>query len=180
MLNYAKAVTVAAAGLMLVVLGPAASSLASPRALGAPQLRSSSSPVDVTFVPWLARDLAITAPAAAGDPVELEPDTGAPSQVWTITTPGNPSDKTTIVNKQTGLCLDAEQHMAGAKVIAATCNGSLGQQWVESGQANGSWRLTSFGLTSPILQASAGVGTDLVRLASLDSADPLLLDWVQH
>jgi hypothetical protein len=51
---------------------------------------------------------------------------------------------------------------------------------VESRETNGSWRLTSFGLTSPILQASAGVGTDLVRLASLDSADPLLLDWVQH
>jgi Ricin-type beta-trefoil lectin domain-like len=179
MLNYTKAVTVAGAGLMFVVLGPAASSLAATRSPEATHLSASSS-VDVTFVPWLARDLAITTPATAGDPVELKPDTGAPGQVWTITTPGNPSDKTTIINKQTGLCLSADQHAAGANVIAATCDGSLGQQWVESKETNGSWRLTSFGLTSPILQASAGVGTDLVRLASTESADQLLLDWVQH
>jgi hypothetical protein len=180
MLNYAKAVTAAAAGLMLVALGPATASLASPRPPGAAQPRANSSPVDVTFVPWLARDLAITTPDAAGDPVRLKPDTADASQVWTITSPGNPSDKTTIVNKKTGLCLKGDQHTAGATISAATCDGALDEQWVENQQTNGSWRLTSFGLTSPILQASAGVGTDLVRLASPDSGDGQLLDWVEH
>jgi hypothetical protein len=180
MLNYAKAATAAAAGLMLVALGPAAASLASPRPPGATQPRAGSSPVDVTFVPSLAQDLAITTPDTAGDPVRLKPDTGAPSQVWTITSPGNPSDKTTIVNKQTGLCLKGDQHTEGATVTAATCDGALDEQWVESQQTNGSWRLTSFGLTTPILQASAGVGTDLVRLASKDTGDTQLLNWVQR
>jgi hypothetical protein len=68
----------------------------------------------------------------------------------------------------------------GRDISAATCDGALDEQWVENQQTNGSWRLTSFGLTSPILQASAGVGTDLVRLASPDSGDGLLLDWVEH
>jgi hypothetical protein len=133
---------------------------------------------DVIFSPRLAPGVAITGPASSGQPVELAANTGSPAQIWTITNPGNPSD-TTIVNQQTGLCLDAVQHAAGAKVIAATCTGSQDQQWTESGVTNGSWRL-SYGLTRPILQAAVSVGTSNVLLAPLSTTDGNLLDWLER
>ncbi len=179
-MKHAKAVAAVAAGLMVVAAVPATASLASVRSPGATRPSATSTPVHVIFTPWLAKDLAITSPDKAGDPVELKANTGDASQIWTIASPGNPSDKTTIVNSKTGLCLNADQHAADTTITAAACDGSLGEQWVESGVSNGTWRLSSFGLASPLLQASAEVGTDLLRLAGQSASDTLLLDWIEQ
>jgi hypothetical protein len=142
--------------------------------LGAP------GPQNVTFSPSTAKDLAITAPAMAGKAVHLRRDTGAASQVWTITSPGDPSyPGTTIVNKQTGLCLDATGHRAKAHVTAAKCDGSAAQQWVESSQANGTWQLNAFNYTNPVLQAAATIGSSHVRLAS-PSSKAGLRNWIER
>jgi hypothetical protein len=82
---------------------------------------------DVTFVSFAAQGDALTVPASPGQPVQLAPKSGLPAQVWTLTNPGNPS-VTQIVSEQTGLCLDVTSPAAGAKVIAATCDGSARRQ----------------------------------------------------
>jgi Ricin-type beta-trefoil lectin domain-like len=138
------------------------------------------SPKNVIFSPSGAKDLAITAPAIAGKPVHLRPNTGAASQVWTITSPGNPSyPGTAIFNKQTGLCLDATSQQAKTQVTAAKCDGSAAQQWVESKQANGTWQLNAFNYTSPVLQAAATIGSSNVRLVSPSSKD-VLRSWIER
>ena len=68
--------------------------------------------------PWPCGDvLAAAAPGKAmtglawpGRPVRLRRDTGSAAQVWQITDPGSRS-RTEIINKRTGLCLDA--HLLG-------------------------------------------------------------------
>jgi hypothetical protein len=179
MLKRSKAAA-AIAGLMLVALAPAAASVASPT--GPARVTASTSPLDATFVPLLGRDMAITGPDQPGGPVLLEPDTGAPDQVWIVTTPVNGLSVTLIINKQTGLCLTADQHTAGTLVTAATCDGSPGQQWVALATDTGSWRLSSYGYNGrPELVPGAEVGTNVVRLVPLTAGDTLLLaDWLWH
>jgi hypothetical protein len=132
---------------------------------------------DVTFSPRLASGVDITGPASAGQPVELAPDSGSPAQVWTLTDPGDPSI-TQIINKQTGLCLDSTEHAAGAQLIAATCNGSKDQQWAESQETDGTWRLSDT-LASPLLQAAVSIGTAGVVLEPV-SGDSNLRDWIER
>jgi hypothetical protein len=179
MFKHAKVAT-AAAGLMLVALGPATASLAS--APGPAPLRASASPADVTFLPWVEQDVALTGPDAAGDPVTLTAKTGAPNQVWIVTThdPGNPQI-TLIINKQTGLCLNADPQKELTVLTVATCNGSPGEQWAEGPQLNGSFWLAAMPATPARLAAVAGVGTDLVRLVNSQKVgDALLLDWAER
>jgi uncharacterized protein YdbL (DUF1318 family) len=115
----------------------------------------------VIFSPAVAPGEAITGPAEPGRPVRLQRDAGSAAQVWEITHPRNRS-RTEIINKRTGLCLDAVRHAAGAKLITVICNGSRHQQWTQRRQANGTWRLSQ-GSSGPVLQA-ASAGTR-VRLA---------------
>jgi hypothetical protein len=131
-----------------------------------------------TFVvaPQLNPRLAMTGPAAAGQPVQLAPNTGAPAQLWEFTNPNFDNQVTQIVNQQTGLCLDVTSTTSGATVIAATCNGSRTQQWVPADQANGSFRIlnvSSTGMTprNPLV-VTAAVGTPDVVLATNVGTDP--------
>lgn len=52
-------------------------------------------------------------------------------------------------------------YAAGAEAIAATCDGSTGQQWVEAGLSNGSYRLYS----------NVNLSGGLVLTAEIGSAD---------
>jgi ricin-type beta-trefoil lectin protein len=119
----------------------------------------------VMFVPRLAPNLAMTAPASAGQPVQLAPQTGAPAQLWVFTNPDFEESPTQIVNQQTGLCLDVASTTAGARVIAAACTGSPSQLWGGSEQGNGSYRFLN--LNSPS-------GTPLVLTAAADTPDVVL------
>lgn len=180
MFKHAKVTTAAAAaGLMLVALGPATASLASQR--GSTPPGASASPVNFTFLPWVEQDVALTGPDAAGDPVTLTAKTGAPNQVWIVTTHDAGWSETMIINKQTGLCLTADPHAELTVITVATCDGSSGELWVETRQTNGSFRLTAVPVQSPTLEAVAGVGTDLVRLVDSNKVgDSLLLDWAER
>ncbi len=179
MFKHAKVATAAAAGLMLVALGPAAVSLASPT--GPAPFKATASPVDFTLLPWVEQDVALTGPDTAGDPVTLTARTGAPNQVWIVTTHDTGGWETMIINKQTGLCLNADPHAALTVITVATCDGSSGELWAETQQTNGSVRLTALPLQGPTLEAVAGVGTDLVRLVDKDKVgDSLLLDWAER
>lgn len=115
----------------------------------------------VIFSPALAPGKAMTGPAEPGRPVRLQRHTGSAAQVWEITHPRNRS-RTEIINKRTGLCLDAVRHAAGARLITVICTGARHQQWTQRRQANGTWRLSQ-GSSGPVLQAAAA-GTG-VRLA---------------
>ncbi len=176
MFKHAKAATAVAAGLMLVALAPATASLAS--ATGPAPLNASPSPVAFTFLPWVEQDVALTGPDTAGDPVTLQAKTGAANQVWIVTT--HDGSQTMIINKQTGLCLNADPHAELTVITVATCDGSSGELWFEAQQTNGSVRLTAVPIEDA-LQAVAGVGTDLVRLVdSRKVGDSLLLDWAER
>lgn len=122
---------------------------------------------EVTFSPVVAPGRAITGAALPGRPVKLKEFTGSPAQVWRIPHPDSGS-LTEIINKQTGLCLDAAHHAAGAKVITAVCDGSEHQQWTERQRPDGSWRLSQ-GRSSPILQAAVSARAGHVRLEPLTS-----------
>ncbi len=179
MFKHAKATTAVAAGLMLVALGPATASLAS--VTGPAPLKASASPVAFTFLPWVEQDMALTGPDTAGDPVTLQAKTGAPNQVWIVTTHGADGSQTMIINKQTGLCLNADPHAELTVITVAACDGSPGELWFESQQTNGSIRLTALPIQGHALEAVAGVGTDLVRLVdSYKVGDSLLLDWAER
>ena len=117
--------------------------------------------------PAAAPGKAITGSALPGRPVRLKEFTGSPAQVWRIPHPDSGS-LTEVIDKQTGLCLDAAHHAAGAKVITAICDGSKHQQWTERQRPNGSWRLSQ-GQSGPILQAAASARTSRVRLEPLTS-----------
>lgn len=179
MFKRAKTATAAAAGLMLVALGPASASLASPT--GPTPLKAGTSPVDFTFLPWVEQDVALTGPDTAGEPVTLQAKTGAPNQVWIVATHDDGGWETVIINKQTGLCLNADPHAELTVITVATCDGSSGELWVETPQTNGSFRLTALPIQGPVLEAVAGVGTDLVRLVDKNKVgDTLLLDWAER
>ncbi len=128
-----------------------------------------------TFAPAVAPAKAMTGPAWPGRPVRLKQDTGSAAQVWEITHPGNRSS-TEIINKWTGLCLDAVRHAAGAELITVICSGSRHQQWMQRRRANGTWRLSQ-GSSGPVLQA-ASAGTR-VRLAHRSSPGKLR-NWVRR
>lgn len=132
---------------------------------------------EVTFSPVVAPGKAITGAARPGQPVRLKEFTGSPAQVWKIPHPGRGS-RTEIINKQTGLCLDAAHHAAGAKVITEICDGSKHQQWTERQRPNGSWRLSQ-GRSSPILQAAVSARTGHVRLEPLTSPRKLR-NWLRR
>ncbi len=132
---------------------------------------------EVTFSPVVAPGKAITGAALPGRPVRLKEFTGSPAQVWRIPHPDSGS-LTEIINKQTGLCLDAAHHAAGAKVITAICDGSKHQQWAERQRPNGSWRLSQ-GRSGPILQAAVSARTGHVRLEPLTSPRKLR-NWLRR
>ncbi len=48
--------------------------------------------------------------------------------------------ETMIINKQTGLYLNADPHAELTVTTVATCNGSPGGLWFETPQSNGSFR----------------------------------------
>ena len=132
---------------------------------------------DVTLVPFESRGEAITGPASAGQPVRLGPKDGLPDQVWTLTSPGNPSI-TEVISKQTGLCLDVASPEIGAEVIAAACDGSPTQQWAEAGVTNGSYRLLDEGPSHTSLVLTAAVGTAGLTLEPLTSGETQ--DWLEQ
>jgi Ricin-type beta-trefoil lectin domain-like len=117
----------------------------------------------------------MTGPAEPGRPVRLQRDTGSAAQVWEITHPRNRS-RTEIINKRTGLCLDAVRHAAGARLITVICTGSRHQQWTQRRPANGTWRLSQ-GSSGPVLQA-ASAGTS-VRLAPR-TRPAIRRNWLRH
>jgi hypothetical protein len=132
----------------------------------------------VTLVPYAARADAITGPASAGQPVQLQPESGSADQVWTLTSPGNPS-VTEVVNEQSGLCLDATSAAAGATVTATTCTGSPTQQWAESGLTNGSYHLFDGGYATGTSRAlTPEVGSSQLELEPL--ATGTLQDWLEQ
>jgi hypothetical protein len=105
--------------------------------------------VDLMFSPLRAPGLALTAPAAAGRPVQLRPArSGASGQVWHLNNPGSGS-VTAIANSKTGLCLQVTGRTSSAQLIAAACDGSAGQEWTETEQPNGSWQLENTGVSGP-------------------------------
>jgi hypothetical protein len=118
---------------------------------------------NVIFEPELAEGLAITGPASDGQPVELTSKTGLADQVWTLV---NPDGVTQIINKKTGLCLDVASVTAGATVIAAICNASPSQQWVEGQQQDGAYRLLNY--------ASHTSGVALVATVSIGTSDVVI------
>jgi hypothetical protein len=132
---------------------------------------------EVTFSPVVAAGKAITGAALPARPVELKEFTGSPAQVWRIPHPDSGS-LTEIINKQTGLCLDAAHHAAGAKVITTICDGSKHQQWAERQRLDGSWRLSQ-GRSSPILQAAVSARTGHVRLEPRTSPRKLR-NWLRR
>jgi hypothetical protein len=132
---------------------------------------------DVTLVPFESRGEAITGPASAGQPVRLGPKDGLPDQVWTLTSPGNPSI-TQVISKQTGLCLDVARPDIGAEVIAAACDGSPTQQWAEAGVTNGSYRLLDEGPSHTSLVLTAAVGTAGLTLEPLTGGETQ--DWLEQ
>ena len=132
---------------------------------------------EVTFSPVLAPGKAVTGAALPGRPVRLKEFTGSPAQVWRIPHPDSGS-LTEIINKQTGLCLGAAHHAAGAKVITTICDGSKHQQWAERQRPDGSWRLSQ-GRSSPILQAAVSAGTGHVRLEPRTSPRKLR-NWLRR
>jgi hypothetical protein len=132
---------------------------------------------EVTFSPALAPGKAVTGSALPGRPVKLKEFTGSPAQVWRIPHPDSGS-VTEIINNQTGLCLDAAHHAAGAKVITTICDGSKHQQWAERQRPDGSWRLSQ-GRSSPILQAAVSARTGHVRLEPRTSPRKLR-NWLRR
>jgi len=125
---------------------------------------------DVTISSYQAPREDLTGPAAAGQPVELSAASGSPAHIWTLTNPGNPS-VTQIINLQSGLCLDGGSLRSGARVVAATCNSSASQQWVQGGQSNGSYRFLSYATSArpPNLVLTPTVGSADVILAPLEN-----------
>lgn len=134
---------------------------------------------DVTFSPLVAPDQVITAPVSAGQPAELAARSDLPGQFWKLTNPGNPS-VTQIINERTGLCLGAAAAVRGATVVAASCNGSKGQQWAEAGQTNGSWRLYNEAAPLPQLALTVSIGTADLMLEPVAGADSNLFDWLEE
>jgi hypothetical protein len=132
---------------------------------------------EVTFSPVVAPGKAITGSALPGRPVKLKEFTGSPAQVWRVPHPDSGS-LTEIINNQTGLCLDAAHHAAGAKVITTICDGSKHQQWAERQRPDGSWRLSQ-GRSSPILQAAVSARTGHVRLEPRTSPRKLR-NWLRR
>jgi hypothetical protein len=132
---------------------------------------------EVTFSPVVAPGKAVTGAELPGRPVKLEEFTGSSAQLWRIPHPDSGSI-TEIINKQTGLCLDAAHHAAGAKVITTICDGSKHQRWAEHQRPDGSWRLSQ-GRSGPILQAAVSARTGHVRLEPLTSPRKLR-SWVRR
>jgi hypothetical protein len=132
---------------------------------------------EVTFSPVVAPGKAVTGAELPGRPVKLEEFTGSSAQLWRIPHPDSGSI-TEIINKQTGLCLDAAHHAAGAKVITTICDGSKHQRWAEHQRPDGSWRLSQ-GRSGPILQAAVSALTGHVRLEPLTSPRKLR-SWVRR
>jgi hypothetical protein len=202
---FGKPSAAVAAGLVILAVGPASASMAAPRAAeilrAAPGGKVATAPsathgyVDLTFEvdgafstgvagrpghqaifsPGVAPGQAMTGPAWPGGPVRLKRDTGSAAQVWEIAHPGSRA-RTEIINKRTGLCLDATRHAAGAQLITVICNGSKHQQWTERRQPNGTWRLSQ-GSSGPVLQAAAAGAH--VRLAPRTSPRKLR-NWVRR
>lgn len=127
------------------------------------------------FSPGVAPGKAMTGPAWPGRPVRLKRDTGSAAQVWEIAHPGSRA-RTEIINKRTGLCLDATRHAAGAQLITVICNASKHQQWTERRQPNGTWRLSQESSGPTLQAASAGAH---VRLAPRTSPGKLR-NWVRR
>jgi hypothetical protein len=80
--------------------------------------------------------------------------------------------QTQIVNQQTGLCLDVPSTTAGARVIAAVCNGSRSQLWVVAEQGPYTFTNLNSQPGNPLL-LTATVGTPSVVLAVVAEPDSL-------